>query len=612
MSGNLARVLWDTGAVWTPPPQLTISQWADQNLYLSPEDSAEPGKYRGERAPYQKGILDAVCDPAVGEVVVMSSAQVGKTLILKAIIGYHIDQDPAPLLIVQPTLAMAETMSKDRLAPMIRDTPALKSKIADRKSRDSGNTILHTRFPGGHYTLSGANSSSSLASRPIRICLMDEVDRYPPSAGTEGDPVNLARKRTTTFWNRKIVMTSTPTIAGASRIEIAYAKSDQRRFHVPCPHCNGEHVLLWKHLIFDRDDPRESAHMVCPFCGAAIEEKAKQPMLLAGDWRGGQPFTGIAGFHLNELYSPWRRWGDVVMDFLAAKDHPELLKTWVNTSLGEPWEDRDGEMTDAATLMARRENWDDTALPNEVNVLTAGVDTQDDRLEAVIVGWGEREQAFVLSRHIIPGSPATGAPWLLLDDLLGSVWRRADGVPLKISGACLDSGGHHIQEAYNYADSRAGKNVWAIKGRGGPAPVWPVRVTKSKALKGRVHIIGVDTAKDALRSRLAVRSPDLPGYVHFSGLLEPEFFDQITIEQRKTKLDERGVPRRLWVCPAGARNESWDCLVYAFAAREALVRIKRLRFDLPQIALQDQPAMPPPQAPAGNWLRRDTGSWLRR
>lgn len=611
MSGNLARVLWDTGEVWKPPPQLTISQWADQNLFLSPEDSAEPGKYRSDRAPYQKGILDAVCDPTVGEVVVMSSAQVGKTLILKAIIGYHVDQDPAPMLIVQPTLAMAETMAKDRISPMVRDTPALRSKIADAKSRDSGNTILHKRFPGGHMTLAGSNSPSSLASRPIRICLLDEVDRFPPSAGTEGDPVNLARKRTTTFWNRKIVMTSTPTIAGASRIEIAYGKSDQRRYHVPCPHCEHKHVLLWKHVIFDRDDPRESAHMVCPECGGVIQEEHRQPMLLAGQWIGSAPFLGVAGFHLNELYSPWRRWGDVVVDFLNAKDHPELLKTWVNTSLGEPWEDRDGEMTTAEALMARRETWDDTALPDGINVITAGVDTQDDRLEAVLVGWGEREQAWVISRHILPGSPGMPEVWKLLDDLLDSGWRRADGGMLKVSGACVDSGGHHVQSAYRYADHRVGKNIWAVKGRGGPAPVWPSKATKSKALKGRVHIIGVDTAKDALRSRLAVRSPDLPGYVHFSAILEPEFFEQATVESRKLKLDERGVPRRFWVCPAGARNESWDCLVYAFAAREALVRIKRMRFDVPHLALSEQPR-PPPAAPAGGWLRRDSGSWMRR
>lgn len=611
MTGSLAQVLWDTGEVWKPPPQLTVSQWADTNLFLSPEDSAEPGKYRSDRAPYQKGILDAVCDPTVGEVVVMSSAQVGKTLMLKAVIGYFIDQDPAPMLIVQPTLAMAETMSKDRLAPMIRDTPVLRAKVGDRKSRDSGSTILHVRFPGGHYTLAGSNSSSSLASRPVRVVLLDEVDRYPASAGTEGDPVNLARKRTTTFWNRKIVLTSTPTIAGASRIEIAYGKSDQRRFHVPCPECNAEHILTWKHVVFDRDDPRESAHMVCPMCGSVIEETWKQPMLNAGDWRGAAKFDGIAGFHLNELYSPWRRWGDVVADFLASKDHPELLKTWVNTSLGEPWEDRDGELADAATLMARRETWDDTALPNEINVLTAGVDTQDDRLEAVIVGWGEREQAWVMSRHVLLGSPGTPDVWRDLDALLMSGWRRQDGSLLKVSGTCVDSGGHHVQAAYRYAEERIGRSVWAIKGRGGPAPVWPSKATKSKALKGKVMVIGVDTAKDALRSRLAVRSPDLPGYVHFSGLLEPEFFDQITVEKRVVKLDERGVPRRMWVCPAGARNEAWDCCVYAFAAREALVRIKRLRFDVPQVVLAEQPR-PPPKAPEGGWLRRDTGSWMRR
>ena len=203
----------------SPPPVLTVSQWADRYRRLSAESAAEPGQWNTDRAPYQREIMDSVNDPLVEEIVIMSSAQVGKTELLLNIIGYYIDYDPAPILVVQPTLKpMAEDFSKDRLAPMIRDTPALARKVRDVKAKSSGNTILHKAFPGGHVTIAGANSPSSLASRPVRIVLLDETDRYPPSAGTEGNPIKLAEKRTTAFWNRKKIKVSTPTIKGVSQI----------------------------------------------------------------------------------------------------------------------------------------------------------------------------------------------------------------------------------------------------------------------------------------------------------------------------------------------------------------------------------------------------------
>lgn len=236
LSPNALTILKRALSLAAPPPNLKISQWADQYRQLSNEASAEPGRWKTDRAAYQREIMDTMGDPSVDTVVIMSSAQIGKTEIVNNAVGYHIHLDPAPILLLQPTLEMAEAWSKDRFAPMLRDTPSLRGLVRDPRARDSGNTLLHKRFPGGHITMAGANSPASLASRPIRLVLCDEVDRYPASAGAEGDPVSLARKRSTTFWNRKLLLTSTPTIKGASRIEAAFEQSDQRRYHVACTH----------------------------------------------------------------------------------------------------------------------------------------------------------------------------------------------------------------------------------------------------------------------------------------------------------------------------------------------------------------------------------------
>ena len=322
-------------AVFAPPPSLTISEWADRYRYLSPEASAEPGKWSTARAPYQAGIMDAASDPETETIVLMTSAQIGKTAMIENVIGYYVTQDPSPILCLQPTLEMAATFSKDRLAPMLRDTPALRGLVKDARARDSGNTQLHKQFPGGHITMTGANSPANLASRPIRIVLCDEVDRYPESAGTEGDAVALATKRTATFWNRKMLVTSTPTIKNLSRIEQAFLGSDQRRYWVPCPDC-GEHQLLkWANVKWD-EGKTETAHYVCEHCGSCIDEQHKPAMLAAGEWRADAVFRGIAGFHLNEIYSLWRRWSEMAADFLTAKHAgSEMLKAFVNTSLGE-------------------------------------------------------------------------------------------------------------------------------------------------------------------------------------------------------------------------------------------------------------------------------------
>jgi phage terminase large subunit GpA-like protein len=300
---GLSQVLQSSLSRLAPPTKLTISEWADLERRLSPEASAEPGPWHTDRAPYQRGVMDAMSDPAVDTVVFMSGAQIGKTELLLNGLGFYISHDPSPILVLQPTLEMAQAFSKDRLATMLRDTPCLKSKVRDPRSRDSGNTTLHKSFPGGHVTIAGSNSPSSLASRPIRIIFCDEIDRYPASAGSEGDPVSLARKRSATFHNRKCVLTSTPTIRGASRIETAYEQSDQRRYFVPCPDCGAQDSLKWANVCWPENRPREAVY-VCQHCGSAWDDVARRRALQKGQWLATAPFNGVAGFHLSGHYSP--------------------------------------------------------------------------------------------------------------------------------------------------------------------------------------------------------------------------------------------------------------------------------------------------------------------
>jgi phage terminase large subunit GpA-like protein len=496
----------------------------------------------------------------------MCSSQVGKTEILLNAIGYFGSQDPAPILVLQPTLEMAETFSKDRLAPMLRDTPILRGLVSDPKSRDGDNTLLHKRFPGGHITLAGANSAASLASRPIRILLADEVDRYPVSAGTEGDPVSLARKRAATFWNRKVVLVSSPTVKGASRIEQAFARSDRRQYLVPCPACGHEHVLRWELVHWNEGDP-DSAHLACPDCGAMAGDPERVEMVARGRWEATATSRGIAGFHLNELYSPWRRLSEIVADFLAAKSYPETLRTWVNTALGECWEEQ-GEQTRADDLAARAEDYPLWTAPSGVRFMTLGVDVQHDRLALVLAGWGQNEELWVCGHDEIFGAPTSADTWGQVDALLARSFRRDDGALLRIVVAAVDAGdGQTMNLVLDYARRRP--QVLATKGQSQPGkpPIGrPTLVDVTIAGKplndgAQLWPVGADTIKGWLAGRLAAQPP----LVHFSEQLRPEFYAQLTAE-RLVKRFVRGVARHEWVKNRGDRNEALDCTVLAYAA----------------------------------------------
>ena len=543
-----------------PPPKLSVSGWADSYRKLSPEASAEPGQWNTARAEYQRGILDAFNDPQIDTVVVMTSAQVGKTEILNNVVGFYIAQDPSPILVVQPTLDMAQTWSKDRLAPMLRDTPALQGLVKDARARDSGNTTLHKLFPGGHITACGANSPSSLASRPIRVVLCDEVDRYPVSAGSEGDPVSLARKRSATFWNRKIAMFSTPTNKGNSRIETAFEESDKRSFYLSCSHCGHEQTLKWGNVRWDEGKP-ESAHYVCEDCGAVWDDADRIRAIRAGKWVAEEPGKRVAGFRLSGLYSPWTPLESAVRDFLEAKKQPATLRVFVNTFLGEVWEEQ-GESVDDYQVAERREEFGET-LEKSILLLTAGVDVQDDRLEVEIVGWGKDEESWSLDYRTLYGDPSSPAVWQDLDNILGQQFEREDGKILTIRSACIDSGGHHTNSVYTYVRPREGKRIFAIKGVGGTGKPIVGRPSTNNIGKIRLFPVGVDTAKELLFSRLRITEPG-PGYCHFPMSRTDEYFRQLTAEKQVTRY-HKGFARREFV-KTRPRNEALDVRVYAMGA----------------------------------------------
>jgi phage terminase large subunit GpA-like protein len=545
--------------------------------------------------------MDAVCDPTVYEVWVMKSAQTGYTECLNNVLGYYVHQDPAPIMVVQPTQDAAEDWSRDRLAPMIRDTPVLRERFSTEKRRDATNTLRHKTFPGGLLALAISNSPSSLASKPIRITIFDEVDKYPTSARHAGDPISLGKKRSTTFWNRKLFAGSTPTVKGSSRIENGFNLSDQRYFFVPCPHCDEMQRLLWPNVRWPDGRP-DLAIYVCPHCGAEIEESHKAEMLAHGEWRPTKPFNGVAGFHISELYSPWSTWAAMARDFLEKKTLPETLQQFINESLGETWEDA-GETLEAKNLVERAEGYTAASLPPGCLLLTLGTDVQDDRLECTVWAWGADEEAWRVEHIVLKGDPGGQSLWKEHDELLRRRWQTDDGRSLAIEACAVDSGGHYTEQVYRYCAARKKFRVWAVKGVGGQGRLaWPKKATRTK--KGQVYPVGVDTAKDVLYARLKRVTAPGPGYIHFDADTTEEWFEQLVSETVVHRISQ-GRRVRLWrPRQTGVRQEALDCTVYAWCALQGRGGAELLRNRAKNIAAKaaavtdEQPEREEPQAPA--------------
>ena len=590
MSGNLQihkktlRLFSKFPSVVAPPEDLKVSDWADTNRVLSQEGSAEPGKFRTDRAPYQREMMNACGDDETETVVIMTSAQIGKTEMINNIIGYFIDHDPCPMMLVMPTEALAKTWSKKRLAPMLRDTPCLQGKVGDAKSRDGDNTILEKSFPGGYINMVGANSPVGLSSKPIRVVLADEVDRFPKSAGGEGDPLSLAEKRTKTFWNRKKIYVSTPTDKGISRIEKEYDESTKETYQVPCPMCGKYQSYEWERINF------KDVSMTCRFCRESIEEPfwKREP----GMWVAKHPERKRKrGFHLNALASPWEAWSNIIEEFLDAKKKgKEVLKTFVNTYLGETWEDQAGDTLEHQKLYKRKEAYN-SELPNGVLILTAGVDVQDNRLELEIVGWGKGKESWGILYRKIYGDPKQKLVWAELDKYLLRTYALPDGTKIPISCACIDSG-YLPDEVYKYTKPKENRNIFAIKGKGGYETPFVGNYSRNNRYKAALFTIGVDNGKEIMLSNLSILPPENgqktePGYCHFpsddysgeSRGYDETYFEGLCSEKRVIKY-YKGKATFQWL-KVIKRNEPWDLRNYATAALE----ISGANFDMAEQSL---------------------------
>lgn len=588
----------------TPPPDWTVSEWADKRRHLAAESSAEPGRWKTARTPYLREPMDSVNDPAVEYITLIFGAQTGKSETLFNAIGYHADLDPCPMMMVQPTVEMSQAVSKDRITPLFRDSPALSKKVKEASERKgvakASQTVLQKQFPGGHLTMVGANAPAGLASRPIRIVVADEVDRYPLSAGDEGDPILLAVRRTASFpHNKKIILTSTPTLKGVSRIEKSWLQSDMRRYHVPCPHCGHKQTLEIENV--DMSSGIESAGIICggkapevdedgntKGCGQVWTEADRLDAVSKGEWIAERPWvTSHRGYMLSGLYSPWYTIPKIMKEYQDAKDDPALYRTFVNTVLGLPYADETDHIEESE-LIARMEPIGMDMIPEHVLAMTAGVDIQQDRAEIVYLGWSEH-QMWLLGHEVIYGDPTGSKLWEDLDEALSRDFQHELGGRIRIDARCVDSG-NWTQAVYNFCRPRYLRNYYAIKGVPGDRMIWEMSKSKLKG-GGKLFLVGTDTAKTTLITRLKISDPAQASYVHIAdfGDLSQAKMEQLLSEYREITLN-KGRPQYTWHRKPGRRAEILDCVVYGIAGRETFKPLwDKRREDLTVHYVNEQP-----------------------
>lgn len=554
-----------------PPPKITVAEWANQNRFLARGVSAESGKWNTDRLPYQREPMEEITGQS-NEIILMWAAQLGKTEVLLNTIGYFIHAEPAPQLVVYPTLDTARKFSTKKLAPMISETSVLADKVKDPRTRDSGNTILSKEYSGGSLVIAGSNSPSSLRQISCRIVVQDEIDSWEPSCG-EGDPSALADARASNFHDAVLVKASTPTIQGASRIEAAYEKSDQRKFYVPCHKCGASHVLQWQSVKWEENKP-ETAYYECPECQCRWTDQQRVQAIKKGEWRAENPEARTRGYWLSGLYRIMgRKKGyanflhEFVAGFLDAKHKGRFaLMAWTNNFLAETWQEA-GERLESEEMLKRCEEYPDKHLPEGVLAITVGADVQKDRIEATAFGWGIAEQCWAIEHRTFWGSPEQAQVWTDLDDFLNKKWRSSTGQTMRINCALIDSG-FLTRNCYAFTKPRQARRVFACKGsaRNG-APLATKRVVKM----GRtvVMFVGTDTAKDSLFSRLRLEEEG-PRYIHFphGNGFDEQYFLQLTAEEIRTRM-HHGFPIRYYR-KLRERNEALDCAVYAMAALDVL------------------------------------------
>lgn len=573
---------------WEPPLDVLPSKWAEDNLYIREGSSPRPGEVRLEA--YQREIVDTFVDPNYHEVVCVKPTQIGWSVLLNTLVGYKIAVRPSPMIMVQPTEGDAKGYGRKRLNPLIEDCPALRERIRVSKARKGSNTLKLKEFPGGWLKLAGANAGSDLRSDPVPDILCDEADGYPDDVGGEGNPIDIVKKRTGSFPDYHFWVGSTPAKPkGTGYLWRMWEKSDKRRFHVHCPHCQHLQVLWWRdpvtqqyRLVYDVDPEtkeviRSSVRYICanPKCGRPINEDQKKGMLAGGRFIAEHPGRSIAGFHLNGLYRPWKdSWADMAQLWVDAQDDDELLKSFVNLELGEWW-DSAGESTSLSALMKRVEDYP-AEVPERVSLLLTTVDTQDNRLEANVWGFAAGksvgdEEAWLIRRDIFYGDPgADPNVWKDLEELRLREFVREDGVKLRSTAMAIDFQGHHTDAVYDYVRPRVRLGVFAVRGVDTINGPGLSRKGHAGDRSMNVYHIATYAAKDLVLSRLRIPwakgdGNSCPKFLHFSReYCDEEYFRQLTAERRMTVRDKKTKrPRSVWVHDY-KRNEQLDLAVYAF------------------------------------------------
>ena len=588
-----------TMAIFRPPPPMTISEWADAYRYLSSKTANRPGKWRTDVVPYLREIMDAFKAPDCDEIVVMAAARTGKTSVIENAIGYAIHHDPCLLFFVAPTEDDGDRFMRQHIEAMCDDSPALRGKLVKSAGKEAGSTSKVKVFQGGLLQLGSANAAASLAGRTAKWVLCDEVDRYPADVDGEGDPLSLAKKRVA---DRppgfKIYMSSTPTGGGgASRIAREFARSDQRRWFVPCPHCGHEQHLQMRQVVWDKEEAEdgtvlrhlpETARYICEACGERWDDVERVRAVLRGRWRA----TVTAktprrrGYHLTALCSPFVSMSQIAAEWLEAQESRETLRTFVNTVEGLPFEDRgSGEEMTVQRLLERREEYD-AEVPTGAAVLTMGVDSQGDRMEYEVVGWGAGEESWSIEVGVIPHSPLSPEAWIALDEVATRARRRRDGTTATVSAVVVDTGGNAdgVSWQTRVADEcrkRQGRRWFAVFGAADKTrrltPVWPGTTAQSGRRAGRIYPIGSQQAKeDALGAIHNVQTPG-PRYAHFSNDLPETWAEGLLNEVRRW--DRRAGGFRWKPAHSKARTEPADCRAYAYAAWRALVQTMRVAVD---------------------------------
>lgn len=570
-----------------PIPLTLVSEWADENRYLTSESSAEPGRWRTSRTPYLKEILDGLSpNSPVNKTIVQKGVQLGFSEAALNIVGCYADVAPCPIMYVMPTIDVAKGFSESRVDPMINSCPSLAAKIKPARERDSGNTKFTKKFPGGIFVISGANSAASLRSRPVRVLVLDEVDAYPLDADGEGSPVSLAEKRQATFGlKKKTYMLSTPTMEHTSVIAPEFLKTDQRKFFVPCPHCSATQDLKFSQLRWDKGK-YDKVQYQCEHCGELIEERFKTKMLECGEWVATAPQNHSPlkrGYFINSLYSPigWMSWSDIAHEFDESEGDVNKMKTFVNTILGETYTEK-GESPDWQRLYNRRELYDTNKPNNEVCFITCGADVQRDRIEVEVVGWCKGKRSYSIDYRVIPGDTSQVKTWDKLAEIVNEMWEREDGTLLPMQLMAVDTG-YNTSHVYDFCRRFDVSKVIPIKGQdnqtlivSSPKTVDTTSAGK-KTGKMKVWNVGVSVIKSEVYGWLRLEKEEdgtrPNGYCSFPQYNQ-EYFRGLTAEQMERKM-VRGNPKYQWVKKYAA-NEPLDTRVYARAAA-AVVGIDRFR-----------------------------------